>query len=116
MADQFAHLEEPKSNAFMLVVVAFAIIFALLAYRVFTSASKPIEGVVESVESRMGVDDNGTPVEDVSVRLSDGSIVLAQVGEHESLHVRDEVRLMERRTSGAGLAYIAIGKHRVGAH
>ena len=111
MADKFAHLEEPKSNALVLVIVAFAIIFALLAYRTFTSASKPIEGVVESVESEKGVDVNGAAVEDVSVRLSDGSIVLAQVANNESLHVSDEVRVMQRRPSGAGLAYIAIAKH-----
>jgi hypothetical protein len=108
MTDKFAGLEEPKSNAVMLVVVAFGLIFMILASRLFTSASEPIQGVVETIDPMRVIDGHGASVEAVSVRLTDGSIVPAQAANGASLHVGDQVRVMELRTSGAKPSYQAI--------
>lgn len=112
MTDKFAHLEEPKSNARMIVAIAFGLIFVILAYRVFTAASRPIEGVVESIDLMRVTNAQGEAVEDVSVRLPDGSIVRAEAANSETLHARDQVRVMEQRTRGAEVTYLVIAKNR----
>lgn len=112
MTDKFANLEEPKSNALLLVMCAFGLIFIILAYRLLTSASEPIQGVVESVEPVRVVNAHGASVENVSVRLTDGSVVPAQVANSSTLRAGDEVRVMEQRTPGMGPSYQVIAKNR----
>ncbi len=89
---------------------AFGLIFAISAYHLFTSASKPIQGVVESVEPLRVINVRGASVEDVSVRLTDGSIVRAQVANSQTLRAGDEVRVMEQRSSGDGPNYLVIAE------
>ena len=105
MTDNFADLEEPKSKGPMIVLLAFGLMGIIFAYRMLTSPSHPIEGVVESFEPAKAT---GGGTENASVRLKDGSVVLAQVANRGSLHIGEKVRIMDQPTSANGPAYEAI--------
>lgn len=115
MRDDFADLEEPKSKGPMVVLFAFGLMGVVLVSRFFTTPSPPIEGVVESIQSISVAKDRGSSVEDVSVRLTDGTVVLAQVANGRALQVGDQVRVMEQPQSASGPAYQVIAKDRVPA-
>ncbi len=110
MKDNFADLEEPKSKGPMVVLFAFGLMGIILVSRLLTSTSHPIEGVVESIDSVGAALDRGAGVEDVSVRLTDGSVVLAEVVNGRTLQVGDEVRVMEQPSSVSGPAYLVVAK------
>jgi hypothetical protein len=111
MKDNFADLEEPKSKGPMIVLIAFGLIGIIFVSRLFTSPSHPTQGVIESIDSVSAAEIRGAGAEDVSVRLTDGSVVLAQVANGGSLHVGDEVRVMDKPTSATRPAYEVIAKN-----
>ena len=108
MKDNFADLEEPKSKGPMIVLVAFGLMGIVFAYRLLSSPSHPIEGVVESFEYASTTNAAGAGTENASVRLTDGSVLRAQIANRSSLHIGDKVRIMEQPPSATGLAYQAI--------
>ncbi|MFS8136996.1 MAG: hypothetical protein ACMG50_02600 [Thermomonas sp.] len=111
MKDNFAELEEPRSKGPLIVLLAFGLMGVVFAYRLLSSPSHPIQGVVESIDAASAVTANGSSAGDVSVRLTDGSVVHAQAASGGSLHVGEQVRVMEQPASATGPAYEAIAIH-----
>ena len=110
MKDDFAALEEPKSKGPLIVLIAFGLMGIIFASRLLNSSSIPIEGVVESIDSTIATKVNAAGTEQVNVRLTDGSIILARVANGTALNVGDQVRVIEEPGSPTGPAYEALPK------
>jgi hypothetical protein len=110
MKDDFADLEEPKSKGPLIVLLAFGLIGIIFASRLLTSSSLPIEGVVESIDKVTATELNASGAEQVNVRLTDGSIILARVAKGGALNVGNQVRVIEEPGPPTGPAYEAIAK------
>ena len=110
MNDKFSDLEEPRSKLPMIVIIVFSLMIIVFVYRLLTSTSDPLQGKVESIDPVKVTGVDGAIVEDVSVRLTDGSVVIAQATSNHSLHVGDEVRVIVLPASATGPAYEAIAK------
>ncbi len=108
MKDKFADLAEPKSRSMILVVVALVLFAAFLVYRWSTADWQPIHGTVESVAPAGVAQTNGAAAGTVSVKLPDGSVVLAQVTGGVPLHAGEQVRLVQQPASATGIAFAVI--------
>ena len=110
MSDKFADLEEPKSRSKLFFMIALVLFGIFVVYRWSTSDFQPLHGKVESVDTASVAKASGPAVETASVRLSDGSLVEAEVVSGGPLSIGDQVRLVVRPASALGTPYEVVAK------
>lgn len=110
MSDKFADLEDPKSRSRMVLVLAAAVLGIFVIYRWSTSDWQPLHGTIESVDASNVAKATGPAVETASVRLPDGSLVVAEIVSGGPLSAGDQVRLVVRPNSSTGTPYEVVAK------
>ena len=110
MSDKFADLEESKFRKKLIFGIVIVLFVILVGYRWSKSDWQPLHGKVESVDTSSIADASGSAVQTASVRLSNGSLVVAEVVSGGPLSVGDQVRLVVRPASATGNPYEVIAK------
>ena len=110
MSDKFADLEESRSRSKFVLVLGVVLLGIFVVYRWSTTDWQPLHGQVESVDAASVGNAPGHTVETASVRLSDGSLVEAEVISGGPLSVGDQVRLVVKPTSAIGTPYEVVAK------
>ena len=110
MSDDFADLEEPRSRSKLVFKLAVVVLVVFVAYRWSTSDWQPLHGKVESVDASNVPKVSGHSGETASVRLPDGSLVLAEIVNAGPLSVGDQVRLVVQPNSAGGTPYQVVAK------
>jgi hypothetical protein len=111
MTDRFADVEVPKSRRIHGVLAVVLIVGVFLLFRWSGSEPTRLAGVVESAGPVSVAKIQGATREQASVRLADGTLVLAYVVSGGPLSEGDRVLLLEANRPLGGSVYQVVGKN-----
>jgi hypothetical protein len=110
MSDKFAALEESKWRITLGVLPVLFLLTVLILFQWSGAPSTPVTGIVESAGAVSVARISGATREAASIRLSNGSLVIAQVLSGGPLAPGDHVRLLEEHRVLGGPAYQVVAK------
>ena len=110
MADKFADLEEPKSRNVLGLLAVLLIVGIFLLFRWSGSAPRRVSGIVQSAGAIAVGRIGGGTQESATIRLADGTIVIAYVVSGGPLAPGDSVNLVEEHRPMGGPVYQVVGK------
>jgi hypothetical protein len=110
MSDKFAALEESKWRIALAVLPVLFLLTVLILFQWSGAPSNAATGIVESAGAVSVARISGATREAASIRLSNGSLVIAQVLSGGPLAPGDHVRLLEEHRIIGGPAYQVVAK------
>jgi hypothetical protein len=110
MTDKFADLEPPKPRFGLGVIAVVLIVGMFLLFRWSGSEPRRLSGVVESTGAVAAAKIQGATREEATIRLADGTLVLAYVVSGGPLSKGDQVSLLAQDRLMGGTVYQVVGK------
>lgn len=109
MKDKFAALEEPKSRALPVVIIAFLLVCGLFVYRLSHIKPIPLLGIVEVPNSAQSMGSAGARDGVVAVALDNGMHVSAAAEHGETFAAGERVEVIENVHVFSGPSYEIAG-------